>query len=197
MEYLRKTTRCHLHRSRGEAQCTRRRLDHCSHAARDLQASGWKYSRLISCAVHSCSRPGIKGVRCECLGCCLWQIEVTSREQVTADEELSADTVFDFLTAFIKDPSEFVAKIKVPVQMFAGTADTYKDCCLIETARQLADAAKGTATPMLALHEYNGVGHGFNLATAARKDQAAGQDAMERCGCVTRGCCQSFLAVVV
>ena len=33
---------------------------------------------------------------------------------------------------------------------------------------------------MLTLHEYNGVGHGFNLATAARKDQAAGQDAMER-----------------
>ena len=33
---------------------------------------------------------------------------------------------------------------------------------------------------MLTLHEYNGVGHGFNMATAARKDQAAGQDAMER-----------------
>lgn len=33
---------------------------------------------------------------------------------------------------------------------------------------------------MLMLHEYNGVGHGFNLVTAARKDQPAGQDAMER-----------------
>lgn len=84
------------------------------------------------------------------------------------------------LTAFIKDPSDFVAKIKVPVQMFAGTADTYKDCCLIEMARRLADAAKTSSPPMLTLHEYNGVGHGFNLATAARKDQTAGQDAMER-----------------
>ena len=84
------------------------------------------------------------------------------------------------LTAFIKDPSDFVAKIKVPVQMFAGTADTYKNCCLIERARELADAAKASSPAMLTLHEYNGVGHGFNLATAARKDEAAGQDAMER-----------------
>ena len=83
-------------------------------------------------------------------------------------------------TAFIKDPSDFVAKIKVPVQMLAGAADTYKDCCLIEMARQLANAAKTSLPPMLTLHEYSGVGHGFNLPTAARKDQAAGQDAMER-----------------
>jgi dienelactone hydrolase len=84
------------------------------------------------------------------------------------------------LTAFIKDPPDFVAKIKVPVLMFAGTADTYKDCCLIDMARRLADAAKASSPPMLTLHEYNGVGHGFNLTTAARKDQPAGQDALER-----------------
>lgn len=84
------------------------------------------------------------------------------------------------LTSFIKDPSDFVAKIKVPVQMLTGTADTYKDCCLIGMARQLAEAAKATSPPMLALHEYNGVGHGFNLETAAVKDRTAGQDAMER-----------------
>jgi dienelactone hydrolase len=95
--------------------------------------------------------------------------------------ELVATVVVAYpLTSFIKDPSDFVAKIKVPVQMFAGTADTYKDCCLIEMARRLADAAKASSPPMLTLHEYNGVGHGFNLATAARKDQAAGQDALER-----------------
>jgi len=84
------------------------------------------------------------------------------------------------LTGFIKDPADFVAKMKVPVQVFAGTTDTYKDCCLIETARQLAEAAKASSPPVLTLHEYNGVGHGFNLPTAPRKDQAAGQDAMER-----------------
>ena len=83
-------------------------------------------------------------------------------------------------TRFIKDPAEFVAKMKVPAQVFAGTADTYKDCCLIETARQLASAAQAASPPMITLREYDGVGHGFNLATAARKDQAAGQDAMAR-----------------
>lgn len=95
--------------------------------------------------------------------------------------ELVATVVVAYpLTSFIKDPSDYVGKIKVPVQMFAGTADTYKDCCLIETARRLADAAKASSPPMLTLHEYNGVGHGFNLATAARKDQPAGQDSLER-----------------
>ena len=83
-------------------------------------------------------------------------------------------------TSFIKDPPDFAGKIKVPVLMFAGTADTWKDCCLIEMARKLADAAKASSPPMLTLHEYDGVGHGFNMATAARKDQAAGQDAMAR-----------------
>ena len=84
------------------------------------------------------------------------------------------------LTSFIKDPADFVGKIKVPVQVFAGTTDTYNNCCLIDTARQLAAAAKAQTAPMLALHEYTGVGHGFNLPTAAAKDVAAGQDAMER-----------------
>lgn len=84
------------------------------------------------------------------------------------------------LTSFIKDPAEFVAKTKVPVYMLAGTVDTYKNCCMIDMARQLAQAASTSSPPVLTLHEYNGVGHGFNLATAAPRDQAAGQDAMKR-----------------
>jgi dienelactone hydrolase len=96
-------------------------------------------------------------------------------------QELVATVVVGYPdTSFIKDPAEFVAKIKVPVLMFAGTADDYKNCCLIATARQLAEAAKASSPPMLTLHEYNGVGHGFNLATAPRKDVPAGQDALER-----------------
>jgi len=84
------------------------------------------------------------------------------------------------LTAFIKDPADFVGRMKVPVLMLAGTADTYNDCCLIAKARELAVAAKATTPALLTLHEYDGVGHGFNLATAAHEDQAAGQDAMAR-----------------
>jgi len=95
--------------------------------------------------------------------------------------ELVATVVAGYpFTSFIKDPSEFVGKIKVPVLMFAGTSDDYKSCCLIDMAHKLADAAKASSPPMLTLHEYNSVGHGFNLATAPRKDQAAGQDALER-----------------
>jgi alpha-beta hydrolase superfamily lysophospholipase len=105
----------------------------------------------------------------------------TALGYATRMPELVATVVVGYPdTSFIKDPSEFVTKIKVPVLMFAGTADTYENCCLIEKARQLADAAKASSPPMLTLHEYNGVGHGFNLATAARKDQAAGQDALKR-----------------
>ena len=84
------------------------------------------------------------------------------------------------LTAFIKDPADFVGRMKVPVLMLAGTADTYHDCCLIAKARELAAAAKATTPALLTLHEYEGVGHGFTLASAARKDQPAGQDAMAR-----------------
>jgi dienelactone hydrolase len=83
-------------------------------------------------------------------------------------------------TSFIKDPADFVSKMRVPVQILTGTADTYKDCCLIQTARQLADAAKASTPPVLELHEYEGAGHAFNLPNAPRKDQAFGEEAMER-----------------
>src|SRR5215467_8638792 len=66
-------------------------------------------------------------------------------------------------TAFIKDPADFVGKMKVPVLMLAGGADNYKSCCTIGRAHELAEAAKASTPPMLTLHEYSGVGHGFNL----------------------------------
>ena len=96
--------------------------------------------------------------------------------------DLVATVVANYpLTSFIKDPADFIARTKVPVLMLAGTADTYKDCCLIEKARQLAEAAKATSPPILTLHEYQNVGHGYNLATAASKDQPAGIDARLNC----------------
>src|ERR1700683_3961674 len=45
------------------------------------------------------------------------------------------------LTSVYKDISATVGRIKVPVLMFAGEKDTFKDCCLIETARAIAAAA--------------------------------------------------------
>ncbi|SEB24394.1 dienelactone hydrolase family protein [Variovorax sp. YR216] len=84
------------------------------------------------------------------------------------------------LTNFIKDPAEFLGKMKVPVLMMAGIADTYRDCCLIEETRQLELASKASSLSLLTLHEYAGVGHGFSLSNAPPKDQAAAADAMVR-----------------
>jgi len=83
-------------------------------------------------------------------------------------------------TTFVHDAADFVARIKVPTLMLAGSADTYRECCLIAQARELADAARSATPPLLTLHEYAGAGHGITLDDAPRKDRAAGRDAMAR-----------------
>lgn len=83
------------------------------------------------------------------------------------------------LTSFISDPAAFVAKIKVPTLILAGTADTYKNCCLIETARKLDEAAKAGLTPNpLEVFEYPGVEHGYSSNNSRRQDIAS--DALRR-----------------
>ena len=83
-------------------------------------------------------------------------------------EHVATVVVMYPLTNFIAHPDEFVGKIKVPVLMLAGTADTYKSCCTIEMARALADAAKANAdvAPLFTLHQYEGAEHGFNMNTS-------------------------------
>ncbi len=76
------------------------------------------------------------------------------------------------LTNFIKDSSDFVGKMKVPVLMLAGTFDTYKSCCMIDMARKLGEAAKAGGAP-LELVEYPAVGHGFSTDDTKRRDIAA------------------------
>jgi dienelactone hydrolase len=65
-------------------------------------------------------------------------------------------------TVLIANPASFGRGITVPVLMFAGENDTYKNCCLIATARTLSAAAKSAGAP-LDLVTYPGVGHGFTL----------------------------------
>lgn len=99
----------------------------------------------------------------------------------TRDPELvSAVVTFYPLTNFIKDPDAFVTRIKVPTILFAAVRDTYKDCCLIETARKLSGAAKTRGEPaILEVIEYPNADHGFNLSGKAwRSDDAA--DALRR-----------------
>jgi dienelactone hydrolase len=50
-------------------------------------------------------------------------------------------------TTAIKDVPGFVDGLKVPVLMFAGEKDTYRDCCLIVKAHTLADAATAAGKP--------------------------------------------------
>jgi len=79
-------------------------------------------------------------------------------------ELVSAVVVYYPATYYITDAPEFVSKIKVPTLMFAGGRDTYKNCCVIETARKLADAAKASeGKVMLEVVEYPNAGHGFSI----------------------------------
>jgi len=57
-------------------------------------------------------------------------------------ELVSAVVVYYPFTSHITNPDNFVSEIKVPTLMFAGGRDTHKNCCLIETARKLADALR-------------------------------------------------------
>jgi len=86
-------------------------------------------------------------------------------------EHVATVVVMYPLTSFIQHPDEFVARIKVPVLMLAGTADTYKNCCTIETARALAQAAQANpdVAPLFTLHEYEGAEHGFNMNTSHQR----------------------------
>jgi dienelactone hydrolase len=65
-------------------------------------------------------------------------------------------------TRSIKDAAAFAGRLRVPVVMFAGTADEYKFCCMIDKARELAAAAKAANRPF-ELTAYPGVQHGFSI----------------------------------
>jgi dienelactone hydrolase len=64
------------------------------------------------------------------------------------------------MTSEFKDVPGFASRIRVPVVMFAGTADEYKFCCLITKANEIAAAAKAANAPF-ELTTYAGVRHGF------------------------------------
>jgi dienelactone hydrolase len=85
-------------------------------------------------------------------------------------------------TRSINNPGAFVSKMKVPTLMFAGVLDTYKDCCVIERARKLAEAAarEGGRRVVLTVVEYANAGHGFAIKSSKdwRSNDAA--DAFRR-----------------
>jgi dienelactone hydrolase len=82
------------------------------------------------------------------------------------------------LTRVFKDIPATVGRIKVPVLMFAGEKDTFRDCCLIETARAFASAAAASNAP-LELVTYPNVGHDF-IIEGRYYDGKAAEDAWSR-----------------
>lgn len=84
------------------------------------------------------------------------------------------------VTSEIKDVTAFARRIKVPVVMFAGTADEYKFCCMIGKAREIAAAAKAANAPF-ELTVYQGAPHAFAQTTAAATyDRNSTDDAFAR-----------------
>lgn len=96
-------------------------------------------------------------------------------------ELVSAVVVYYPATQHITNPKDFVSKIKVPTLMFAGGRDTYKNCCLIETARKLADAAKkGEGKVILEVFEYPNAEHGFTIKSSKAWSPTDAADAFRR-----------------
>jgi dienelactone hydrolase len=81
-------------------------------------------------------------------------------------------------TREIKDVPAFAGRIRVPVVMFAGTADEFNFCCMIDKARDIAKAAKAANAPF-ELTTYAGVHHGFTIP-GTNYDPGSTDDALAR-----------------
>jgi dienelactone hydrolase len=84
-------------------------------------------------------------------------------------------------TQHITNPDNFVSKITVPTLMLAGGRDTYHNCCRIEMARKLADAAKKSeGKVMLEVFEYPNAEHGFTVKSSKAWSPTDAADAFRR-----------------
>jgi dienelactone hydrolase len=63
-------------------------------------------------------------------------------------------------TVFIKNVPGFAEKLSIPVLMFAGESDTFRGCCLIDHARDIAAATAAAGKP-LELVTYPNTNHDF------------------------------------
>lgn len=91
---------------------------------------------------------------------------------------VAADIVWYPATGFAARLPGFTRRISVPVLMFAGEADHYENCCLIETARAIEAGAKAAKAPF-ELVTYLGVDHDF-IKGGSGYNSNAYQDALGR-----------------
>jgi dienelactone hydrolase len=99
-------------------------------------------------------------------------------------EQVAVVVVMYPLTSVYKDINATVGRIRVPVLMFAGEKDTFKDCCLIGTARAIASAAAAINAP-LELVTYPHAGHDF-MVEGPHYDASAAPDAWTRTGIILK-----------
>jgi len=92
--------------------------------------------------------------------------------------EVAVDIVWYPATGFFLRFPGFARRIKVPVLMFAGESDTYRDCCLISTARALSAAAAAAKVPF-ELVTYPKTDHDF-IAGGSNYNPQSYKDALDR-----------------
>lgn len=81
-------------------------------------------------------------------------------------------------TFWAKDVDATVGRFKIPLLVLAGVQDNYKDCCLIEKARQIETAAKAQGK-VIELVSYDRANHAFDLPGPAYRDDDM-RDAWQR-----------------
>ncbi|KAI6766858.1 hypothetical protein HG531_011218 [Fusarium graminearum] len=78
-------------------------LDHTANSAGNLQKSIGKNTSQITSSVHASVLVSSKGVHLECLGCCFWQVEVSSCQKTTTNVELAAHARFNSVASLIEN----------------------------------------------------------------------------------------------
>jgi len=94
------------------------------------------------------------------------------------DDLVAVDIVWYPATGFAARLPGFTRRISVPVLMFAGEADHFENCCLIETARAIQASAKANHAPF-ELVTYPGVDHDF-IQGGKNYNAADYEDALNR-----------------
>ena len=92
---------------------------------------------------------------------------------VAMPELFSAAVAYYPATNWIRNLPGVVGRVRIPVLVMAAERDTYKNCCLIASMRDLETAAKAQKIP-LELVVYPDADHSFNMRGASyRADDSA------------------------
>lgn len=91
---------------------------------------------------------------------------------------VAVDIVWYPATGFAARLPGFTRRISVPVLMFAGEADHFENCCMIETARAIEASAKANNAPF-ELVTYPGADHDF-IKGGKNYNPTAYEDALNR-----------------